>query len=96
MAPSLYYMWSVERVAVLYDLRTIADRDWYLWGTDILLPTQRGNGSWQTRSYPGSNSTIDTCFALLFLKRVNLVQDLTDLQLYQAIPDLNQPAPKQQ
>ena len=89
-------MWSVERVAVLYDLRTIAGADWYNWGADILLPTQRGNGSWQTHSYAGSNSTIDTCFALLFLKRVNLVQDLTDnLRMYMGLPDPNQPAPKQ-
>jgi hypothetical protein len=88
---SLYFMWSVERVAVLYDLRRIGDRDWYLWGTEILLPTQRANGSWQTYSFPGSNATIDTCFALLFLKRVNLVQDLTDnLRLYMAVPDFNE------
>jgi hypothetical protein len=92
---SLYYMWSVERVAVLYDLRLIAGHDWYHWGVDILLPTQRANGSWQTGSYPGSNSTIDTCFALLFLKRVNLVQDLTEnLRLYIPVDGQQEPQPK--
>jgi hypothetical protein len=92
---SLYFMWSVERVAVLYDLMKIGDQDWYLWGVDILLPTQRANGSWETRSYHGSNPHVDTCFALLFLKRVNFVQDLTDLnlRLYMAIPESN-PVPK--
>jgi hypothetical protein len=84
---SLYFMWSVERVAVLYDLRRIGEHDWYQWGCDILLDTQRPNGSWETHSYPGASATIDTCFALLFLKRVNLVQDLTDLQLYMAVPE---------
>jgi hypothetical protein len=85
----LYFMWSVERVAVLYDVVKIGDQDWYLWGVDILLPSQMPNGSWQTGSYHGSNPHVDTCFALLFLKRVNLVQDLTDLnlRLYMAIPE---------
>lgn len=85
---SLYFMWSVERVAVLYDQVRIGERDWYLWGVDILLPTQQTNGSWQTSSYHGSNPHVDTCFALLFLKRVNLVQDLTDtiIRLDMAIP----------
>jgi hypothetical protein len=90
---SLYYMWSLERVGVLYDLIKIGDREWYLWGVDILLPTQRAIGSWETGSYHGSNPTIDTCFALLFLKRVNFVQDLTDLTLPTIIPESN-PLPK--
>jgi hypothetical protein len=90
---SLYYMWSLERVGVLYDLIKIGDREWYLWGVDILLPTQRPIGSWETSSYHGSNPTIDTCFALLFLKRVNFVQDLTDLTLPTLIPE-SSPLPK--
>jgi hypothetical protein len=76
--PSLYFVWSVQRVGVLYDIQKIGDADWYLWGVDILLPRQQPNGSWLTKSYQGSSATIDTCLALLFLKRVNLVQDLTD------------------
>jgi hypothetical protein len=27
-----YYLWSVERVAMLYDLPMIGDKDWYKWG----------------------------------------------------------------
>jgi hypothetical protein len=91
---SLYFMWSVERVAVLYDLPRIEGKDWYHWGSTILLDTQRLNGFWDTHSYAGANATIDTCFALLFLKRVNLVQDLTDLQLYMAVPETQAPLPK--
>jgi hypothetical protein len=92
---SLYFIWSVERVGVLYDLHHIGPYDWYQWGVDLLLPTQLGSGSWQTKSYPGSNATIDTSFALLFLKRVNLVQDLTDslLQL-QGIDESKTQMPK--
>jgi hypothetical protein len=91
---SLYFMWSVERVAVLYDLPRIEGKDWYHWGSTILLDAQRLNGFWDTHSYAGANATIDTCFALLFLKRVNLVQDLTDLQLYMAVPETQAPLPK--
>jgi hypothetical protein len=83
---SLYFIWSVERIGVLYNVTKIGGRDWYQWGAGMLLPAQNGNGSWETHSFVGSNSTIDTCFALLFLKRANLAQDLTDLNLFLAIP----------
>ncbi|MCI0459978.1 MAG: hypothetical protein L0Z62_23755 [Gemmataceae bacterium] len=69
----LYYLWSVERVAVVYDLDTIGGKDWYAWGAEILLSKQREDGSWSD-AFPGA---VDTCFALLFLKRVNVAQDLT-------------------
>src|SRR5439155_489549 len=29
---NLYFLWSVERVAVLYNLKTVGERDWYTWG----------------------------------------------------------------
>jgi hypothetical protein len=69
----LYYLWSVERVAVVYDLRTIGGKDWYLWGAEILVDHQQNDGSWSD-SFPG---IVDTSFALLFLKRANVVQSLT-------------------
>jgi hypothetical protein len=88
---NLYFLWSLERVAMLYNLPTIGNKDWYGWGVSILLPNQKPNGSWHSVPYPGyqqANHTIDTCFALLFLKRSNLVQDLTEnLMLYMAISD---------
>jgi hypothetical protein len=69
----LYFLWSVERVAMIYQLGRIGGKDWYGWGSDVLLARQNANGSW-TEWYPG---VPDTCFALLFLKRNNLVPDLT-------------------
>jgi hypothetical protein len=69
----LYFLWSVERVAVIYDLRTIAGKDWYAWGAPILVDHQTDDGGWHD-VFP---ETVDTCFALLFLKRVNVAQDLT-------------------
>jgi hypothetical protein len=70
----LYFLWSLERMAVIYDLKTIAEVDWHEWGTDVILRAQKRDGSWSER-FPG---VPDTCFALLFLKRANIVKDLTD------------------
>jgi hypothetical protein len=68
-----YYLWSLERVAMVYSLERIGARDWYLWGSQILLAKQDGGGSWSGKY--GQN--VDTCFALLFLRRSNLFGDLT-------------------
>jgi hypothetical protein len=85
---NLYALWSVERVAMLYQLRTIGNKDWYGWGAEILVTNQLPDGSWDSDSYPGCSPTIDTCMALLFLKGNNLVQDLTDnLRPYIATAD---------
>jgi hypothetical protein len=73
----LYFLWTLERVAVLYNLREIDGKDWYAWGCELLLGSQQPGGSWQVGGYPGSMPTVDTCFALLFLRRANLVQDLS-------------------
>jgi hypothetical protein len=73
----LYYLWSVERVGVMYNLRTIGDKDWYGWGSEILVDRQNPNGSWTMGNYFGSSANIDTSFALLFLKRANLAKDLS-------------------
>lgn len=68
-----YYLWSVERVGVGYNLRMIGNRDWYAVGSTLLVASQDADGCWQNEYGP----VVDTCFALLFLKRVNLVKDLT-------------------
>jgi hypothetical protein len=83
----LYFLWSVERVGVLYNLKTIGNKDWYGWATEVLLANQNANGSWWTRGYHQSTTTIDTCLALLILKRTNLVQDLTENLRVLAITD---------
>jgi hypothetical protein len=70
----LYLLWSLERMAVIYDLKKLGEVDWHEWGTDVILPHQQPDGSWSER-FPG---VPDTCFALLFLKRANIVKDLTD------------------
>jgi hypothetical protein len=73
----LYFLWSLERVAVIYDLATIGHKDWYRWGAEMLVANQKAGGDWENGGYHGHNPIIDTCLALLFLKRANLVADLT-------------------
>lgn len=73
----LYFLWTVERCGVLYNRRKIVGKDWYPWGVELLLAHQQGDGSWTNGGYYGSKPVIDTCFALLFLKRANLAKELT-------------------
>jgi hypothetical protein len=75
---NLYFLWSVERVAVLYNLPKIGDKDWYRWGAESLLSNQGPNGEWAKGGYPGAHPVLDTCLALLFLRRANLAVDLTN------------------
>jgi hypothetical protein len=74
---NLYFLWSVERVAVLYDLQTIGGKDWYRWGAEILVANQQPQGHWANGGYHGASPVLDTSLALLFLKRANLAADLT-------------------
>ncbi len=74
---NLYFLWSLERVAVLYGLETIGNHDWYVWGADALVDTQMANGSWTTRGFIGANPEVNTAFAILFLSRANIARDLS-------------------
>jgi hypothetical protein len=74
----VYYLWSLERIAMLYDLPTIGGKDWYRWGAEYLLANQTRFGEFgppERRTY--GESAVNTSFALLFLKRSHLLQDLT-------------------
>jgi len=57
-----YYLYALERVGMLAGKRFLGDRDWYREGAAYLLGTQLESGAW-------GDGVIDTCFALLFLKR---------------------------
>jgi hypothetical protein len=71
-----YFLFSVERAAILYDIEKIGNTDWYAWGARELVGKQSPHGAWHGQ-YDAWNA--DTCFALLFLKRANVAHDLTDL-----------------
>jgi hypothetical protein len=67
----LYFLWSLERMAVIYDLKKIGTREWYPWAAEMLVETQQADGQWW-----GAGDPVGTCFALLVLKRSNFAKDL--------------------
>lgn len=74
----LYYLWALERIAVLYDVRTLDNKDWYQWGAEILVGNQQDDGSWKKEEgYPGESEILNTALAILFLRRANLTPDLS-------------------
>jgi hypothetical protein len=79
----VYFLWSLERVGMLYNLSTIGDKDWYRWGVEDFVTNQKEAGDWgaATAKNPGEygsyGSALNTAFALLFLKRSHPMKDLT-------------------
>ncbi|MBI5365712.1 MAG: hypothetical protein HZA54_01640 [Planctomycetes bacterium] len=57
-----YYLYGLERAGVLAQQRIVGEHDWYREGALTLLSKQTGDGAW-------ANSTVETSFAILFLKR---------------------------
>ena len=79
----LYYLWSLERVGMLYRQKEFGKKDWFAYGAKVILEKQQADGRWQLHY----DSPIDTAFALLFLNRSDLVEDLTNnLHAYLDIP----------
>jgi hypothetical protein len=76
-----YFLWCLERVAVIYGMKEIDGKDWYQWGSTVLLKAQRADGTWSDGYAPA----IDTSFAILFLTRANLANDLTRMLLRDGI-----------
>jgi hypothetical protein len=68
-------LWSLERVAVAFNLDKIDGLDWYQMGCRRILPAQMPTGFWTGRY----GNEIDTALALLFLSRSNFTKDLTDV-----------------
>jgi hypothetical protein len=68
-----YFLWCLERVAVIYGMKEIGGKDWYQWGSTVLVKAQKEDGTWSDGYAPA----IDTSFAILFLTRANLAPDLT-------------------
>ncbi|MHB1424746.1 MAG: prenyltransferase/squalene oxidase repeat-containing protein [Gemmataceae bacterium] len=75
----LYCLWTIERVAVLYNVRELGDLDWYSAAVQLLLPLQGEDGSWSPKgSHCLEEPSVSSSFALLFLKRSNLARGLTE------------------
>jgi hypothetical protein len=58
----LYYMYALERAGMLYGTEMMGTHKWYPEGAKVLIETQGADGHW-------GDGTVDTCFAILFLKR---------------------------
>jgi hypothetical protein len=58
----LYYMYALERAGMLYGTEMMGTHKWYPEGAKVLIETQAASGAWGA-------GTVDTCFAILFLKR---------------------------
>jgi hypothetical protein len=62
-----YYLYALERAAILYGTELIGRRDWYAEGSKALLGSQRPDGAWAAKE--GGHELYDTCFAVLFLRK---------------------------
>lgn len=63
IGPPYYYLYGVERLAALSNVKTIGSADWYARGADHLTKIQAPTGQWQA-NYPAQ---VDTSFGVLFL-----------------------------
>jgi hypothetical protein len=69
----LYFLWSLERMAMIYQLDTIGKLPWYPWAARLLVDCQFPDGHW----HGAHSGPVNTSFALLVLKRSNRAGDLT-------------------
>jgi len=73
---SCYFLYGLERAAILSDVAQVGGLDWYEAGAALLCEQQLGGGGWwgqdESRG-PAQRSTrghvVDTSFAVLFLRR---------------------------
>jgi hypothetical protein len=74
---SFYFHYGLERAAILTDVVTVGNDDWYRKGARMLVQQQLPGGGWRsaTDGYQGSNldrgrgDGVPTAFAILFLRR---------------------------
>ncbi len=64
-----YYLYALERAGMLYGTEIMGAHKWYPEGAKVLIANQKGDGSWE-------GGTVNTCFAILFLKRATRPLDV--------------------
>ena len=64
-----YYLYALERAGLLYGTEWMGSHKWYPIGAKYLIEQQGANGSW-------NGDALDTCFAILFLKRATRPLDV--------------------
>jgi hypothetical protein len=84
----IYFLWSLERVGMLFNLPTLGDKEWYRWGAEVLVTNQLDSGEFNAADWWESindkrfrkslyGPILKTAFALLFLKHSHPMKDLT-------------------
>jgi hypothetical protein len=63
-----YFLYGLERAAILFGTEKIGDHFWYAEGATALINAQAADGSWG-KDTDWFNTTWDTCFSVLFLRR---------------------------
>ena len=72
-----YYLYGLERAGALTGWTHFGKHDWYREGAEYLLGAQTADGFWPEAPAQDLNATwqmrsVQTCFALLFLRRATL------------------------
>jgi hypothetical protein len=70
-----YYLYAMERACILFGADSLGGHRWYSEGAHAILQSQQADGSWNAGA-PEANSTWETCFAILFLKRATRPLDV--------------------
>ncbi len=65
----LYYLYALERAGILFGTEKIGSHEWYPDGAVHLLATQMPGGAWDSGDKNHKEIAVDTCFAILFLRR---------------------------
>ncbi|HZE96428.1 MAG TPA: zf-HC2 domain-containing protein [Planctomycetota bacterium] len=76
-----YYMYGLERAAILYGTEQVGGFAWYPKSCQALIDAQRPDGSWKAAQ--GGSELNDTCFAVLTLRKAT-----------RALPDVATVTPK--
>lgn len=67
---TFYYLYGLERAGRFSGKRFFGNADWYRAGAEFLVESQdTASGGWGEKGGGFSFSTVDTCFALLFLSK---------------------------
>ncbi|MDA1265088.1 MAG: hypothetical protein O2816_08420 [Planctomycetota bacterium] len=62
-----YYLYGLERMGALAEVRTLGEIDWYHSGARVLVGQQHADGHWQPLF--GRKGVQETCYGVLFLTR---------------------------
>jgi hypothetical protein len=65
----LYYLYGMERVGMLYGTEKLGNYEWYPDGANHLLAIEKPGGGWHAGDTTPREPHVDTCFAILFLRR---------------------------